>query len=83
MTIHHLLSGYTFVIIFQRTQAPGHPNGTEEVVKRSCRGDDLMAYQLLLEFDYLSCSQIILIWWVWIWSLTNQLLASSSKCHEE
>lgn len=64
MTIHHLLSGYTFVITFQRTQAPGHTNGTEDVVKRSCRGDDLMAYQLLLEFDYLSWAQTVLIWWM-------------------
>lgn len=73
MTIHHLLSGYTFVITFQRAQAPGHTTGTEEVVKGSYRGDDLMAYQLLLEFDYLSWAQTVLIWWVWVWSLVKWL----------
>lgn len=61
MTIHHLLSGYTFVIKFHRAQAPGHTKGTEEVVKRICRGDDLMAYQPLLEFDYLSWFQTVFI----------------------
>lgn len=41
---------------------------TEEAVKRSFRGDDLMAYQLLLEFGCLSWPQTGLIWWGWVWS---------------
>lgn len=78
MTIHHQLSGYTFVITFQRTQTPGHTKGTEEVVERSSRGDDLMAYQLLLEFDYLSWAHTV---WYWfggrVWSLVKWLCAGT------
>lgn len=88
MTIRHLLSGDTFVIKFQREQAPGHSSATEEVVKRNGRGDYMMAYQLLLGFDYLALclfaglclefSKVTLCKYLTVCT-TNQLLPSAVK----